>query len=111
MDKLKCNGHGQDKYKCKNLMQVTLYANDQIAPGTRLFSRNNGKDFVVSTTTVAVNVVKSKYMCLWYLRIGSLGGHRQLLYSATRLCRWMADVRDPGFKFQADKFEAGFLSE
>ena len=36
------------KYKCKNLMKVSVYAHHRFTPGTRIFARNNGKEFVVS---------------------------------------------------------------
>jgi hypothetical protein len=44
IEKMKC----KNKYDCKNLMKVSLMAHDRITPGTRMFSRNSGKEFTVS---------------------------------------------------------------
>jgi len=39
---------GENKYKCRNLMKVIVHAHRQFTPGTRIFRRNDGKDFAVS---------------------------------------------------------------
>jgi hypothetical protein len=54
---------GKDKYNCVNLMKVSLFAHTQITPGTRIFSRNNGKEFLVSTLFRIIHLLRNKSDC------------------------------------------------
>ena len=39
---------GHDKYRCVNLMKTSLFGHNRITPGTRIYSRINGKEISVS---------------------------------------------------------------
>ena len=45
----RCGQQGEGKYNCHNLMKVSLYTHTLITPGTHIYSRNNGKEFIVSS--------------------------------------------------------------
>jgi hypothetical protein len=63
-----CGGeHGNGRYSCKNLMSVAVYAHTQFTPGTRIFSRNNGKDYYVWLPhgTVVKISVSGDYLNVW----------------------------------------------
>ena len=37
-----------DRYSCKNLMKISLFAHSRVSLGSVILSRNNGKEYLVS---------------------------------------------------------------
>jgi hypothetical protein len=59
--------HGRNKYKCVNLMKISLYAHSFITPGTRFFVQNNGRQYLILFPhgTMVKVTVNGNYMNLW----------------------------------------------
>jgi len=68
LKKLKCKLTGNDKFKCPNVMKVSLWGHRRITPGTKFLKRNNGNEYMVIFPhggQVKI-VVSGDYLNVWY---------------------------------------------